>query len=66
MSTGITQAARTFDVVLFYYAGHGFQIDDENYLAPVDARLQNSRTSSSQTIKLSQMTDSLEGAEGTS
>ena len=29
--------ARTADVALFYYAGHGFQADDVNYLAPVDA-----------------------------
>ena len=27
------------DVALFYYAGHGLQVDDKNYLVPVDARL---------------------------
>lgn len=26
------------EIALFYYAGHGFQIDGENYLAPVDLR----------------------------
>lgn len=26
------------DVVVFYYAGHGFQIKDENYLVPIDAK----------------------------
>ncbi|HUP90979.1 MAG TPA: caspase domain-containing protein [Solimonas sp.] len=28
-------------VGLFYYAGHGLQIDGENYLIPVDARIEN-------------------------
>jgi len=27
---------RTGDVALFYYAGHGFQIEGENYFVPVD------------------------------
>lgn len=29
--------ARTAEVALFYYAGHGLQVDLRNYLAPVDA-----------------------------
>jgi hypothetical protein len=40
------QALRAFaeslgdaDVALFYYAGHGLQVDDKNYLVPVDAKL---------------------------
>ena len=33
------EAARAADVSLFYYAGHGFQIDGRNYLVPVDAEL---------------------------
>ena len=43
---GTEQALRAFaeslgdaDVALFYYAGHGLQVDDTNYLVPVDARL---------------------------
>jgi uncharacterized caspase-like protein len=27
------------DVALFFYAGHGLQVNGENYIAPVDARL---------------------------
>jgi uncharacterized caspase-like protein len=27
------------DTVLFYYAGHGLQVDDDNYLVPADAQL---------------------------
>ncbi len=29
------------DVGLFFYAGHGLQVDDINYLVPVDARLEH-------------------------
>jgi uncharacterized caspase-like protein len=29
------------DVGLFFYAGHGLQIDGKNFLAPVDAKLQS-------------------------
>jgi len=28
-----------FNVALFYYAGHGIQVDGQNYLIPVDAQL---------------------------
>ncbi|OWK23218.1 hypothetical protein AJ87_35295 [Rhizobium yanglingense] len=27
------------DIALFYYAGHGLQVNGENYIAPVDAKL---------------------------
>jgi len=32
--------ARGSDVSLFYYAGHGFQVKQVNYLVPVDARFE--------------------------
>lgn len=31
---------RTSDVGLFFYAGHGIQVDGRNYLIPVDAKVQ--------------------------
>ena len=31
------EAARDSDIALFYYAGHGMQVDGANYMAPVDA-----------------------------
>ena len=34
-----SRAARGAEVTLFFYAGHGLQVDGENYLIPVDARL---------------------------
>ena len=32
-------AAQEAEVTLFFYAGHGLQVDGENYLVPVDAKL---------------------------
>jgi tetratricopeptide (TPR) repeat protein len=32
---------RGADVALFFYAGHGLQMNGENYLLPVDARIEN-------------------------
>jgi hypothetical protein len=40
------------DVALFYYAGHGLQIDGKNYLVSVNARLNNEFLISSETIGL--------------
>jgi uncharacterized caspase-like protein len=31
------------DVAIFFYAGHGLQVGGQNYLVPVDARLDNER-----------------------
>ncbi len=39
LSAAVTQVAerlRPADVVLFYFAGHGVQVENENYLVPVD------------------------------
>jgi uncharacterized caspase-like protein len=33
-------AARTADIAVVYYAGHGIEVDGSNYLIPVDARLE--------------------------
>lgn len=33
------QRSKSYDVVLFYYSGHGLQSKGENYLMPVDAEL---------------------------
>ena len=35
-----SRAARGADVTLLFYAGHGLQVEGENYLVPVDAKLE--------------------------
>jgi hypothetical protein len=32
---------KDYNVALFYYAGHGVQVDGKNFLIPVDAKLEN-------------------------
>jgi hypothetical protein len=36
-----SQKMKLYNVALFYYAGHGVQVDGRNYLVPVDAKLQS-------------------------
>src|SRR5882757_1592330 len=40
------------DVGLFFYAGHGLQLNDKNYLVSINARLENEFLLSSETIGL--------------
>ena len=51
----IDKFARTLDgadVALFFYAGHGLQINEKNYLVSVNAQLSNEFLISSETIEL--------------
>ena len=50
-------------VALFYYSGHGIQVDGENYLVPVGAQLNRERHAKSQAISLSDILKFLEDAE---
>ena len=59
-----TVKARQSDVSLFYYAGHGFQVDGRNYLVPVDAEIRSREDIDRQTVELKFVTDSLEGSRG--
>jgi uncharacterized caspase-like protein len=52
-------ALRTFadklanaDVALFFYAGHGLQVGAQNYLVPVDAKLERERDLEFEAVKL--------------
>ena len=40
------------DVALFYYAGHGLQVGLQNYLIPVDAKLERERDLEFEAVKL--------------
>lgn len=47
----------SYNVALFYYAGHGLQIDGVNYLIPVDAKLENKDDCNWEAVTVSTVTD---------
>ena len=49
-------------VALVYYAGHGLQVDGENYLVPVDARLTKEDDLADQGVKLADVMGALQSA----
>ena len=49
-------------VVLVYYAGHGIQVDGENFLIPTDAKFENESDLGEQGVKLAEVMGSLEAA----
>jgi uncharacterized caspase-like protein/TPR repeat protein len=50
------------DVAVFFYAGHGLQFDNENYLVPIDAKLQNEFSVQRETTSLRQVMALMESA----
>lgn len=57
---------RNVDTALFFFAGHGLQVDDENYLVPVDAKLDNEGQLQRQTIRLQDQLNMMTGRAGVS
>ena len=49
-------------VVLVYYAGHGIQVDGENYLIPTDAKFEAEADLPDQGVKLAEVMGALEAA----
>ena len=61
--------ARTRDVLkgrsgvgMFYYAGHGLQLDWRNYMVPVDARLSGAADLPGQTVDVTQVIEAFKAA----
>ena len=54
--------AEKADWAMVYYAGHGIEVNGENYLIPTDARLATDRDVQFEAIPLDQVMASLEGA----
>lgn len=52
------------DVALIYFAGHGIEIDNTNYLIPVNARLRRDRDVEFEAIRLDAVVDALADARG--
>jgi len=55
--TALWHRVRPGDFVLFYYAGHGFQLDSENYFVPIDFTASDASTAQSRAIPMSSITD---------
>lgn len=51
------------DWAVVYYAGHGLEFSGQNFLVPVDARLQADRDVPFETVSLEQLLDSVSGAK---
>ena len=58
------KATETADVSLFFYAGHGFQVDGQNYLVPTDAQIQKPEDVQQQTVRLNDILEKMEQAPG--
>jgi hypothetical protein len=54
---------RDADVALFYYAGHGLQFDEQNFLVPIDARLENQFAVRRETFSLNDILGQMEQAK---
>lgn len=53
------------DVALFFYAGHGLQVHGRNYLAPVDARLEDSTALAFEAVQLRTVVELMEQRQRT-
>src|SRR5450631_4523050 len=51
------------DVAVIYYAGHGLEINGNNYLIPVDAKLANDRDAEDEAIALDRVLSSAGGTK---
>jgi hypothetical protein len=58
-AAGLPAGATAF----FYYAGHGMQIDDNNYLTPVDMKLTSSDAAKLSSFALAKLMDRLKNAK---
>ena len=57
-----TNEAEKADWAVVYYAGHGIEVNGQNYLIPVDAKLASDRDIQFEAVPLDQVLASLEGA----
>jgi hypothetical protein len=59
----LLEAAHDADIAVLFYAGHGIQIGDENYMVPVDARLAREYDAKDEAISLERIVEALEPAK---
>ncbi len=56
------RAARGAEAALFYYAGHGLQMEGQNYLVPIDARLSDEADLAFEAVELNDVVRLMERA----
>jgi TPR repeat protein len=54
--------SETADLALIYFAGHGVEVQGENFLIPVDANVKSNRDVQRQSVSLKQLLDAVERA----
>ena len=59
-----TRAASAAEVAIVFYAGHGIEVDQRNFLVPVDARLSSDQDVEFETVPLELVTRSVARASG--
>lgn len=62
--TRFARLARDADAVMFYYAGHGLQFNGENYLVPIEARVDDEVSVQYETTRLNDVVTALGFAKG--
>ncbi len=60
--TAFEAAARSATIALFFYAGHGLQVDGRNYLAPVDLQLETRQDLRQHAIELAAVLEVMHSA----
>lgn len=58
------ETATDADIVLVYFAGHGIEIDNTNYLIPVNAQLKSDRDVEFEAIRLDAVMGAIDGSQG--
>jgi uncharacterized caspase-like protein len=58
-----SESARNADIAVVYYAGHGMEVDGNNYLVPIDAKLLSDFDVEDETISLDRVLKALEPAK---
>jgi len=55
-----SQKMKDYNVALFYYAGHGVQVEGQNYLIPIDAKLDSKDDCKWETFAVNDLMDEFE------
>ncbi len=62
--TRFARLAQDADAAMFYFAGHGFQFNGENYLVPVEAKIEDEVGVQYETTRLNDVVTALNYAKG--